>query len=48
MISNATNKEGVTNAPTTHNLEEQTLIVSSHVVIRDAQTKQTLVNKRGS
>lgn len=32
----------------TQNLEQQTLIMSSHVIIRDAQTKQILLNKRGS
>jgi hypothetical protein len=35
-------------AHTETNIEEQTLIVSTHVIIRDAVNKQVLVNKRGS
>lgn len=34
--------------PQMPNLESHTVIVSAHVLIRDAHTKQILVNKRGN
>jgi hypothetical protein len=30
------------------NMEQQTVIMSSHVIIRDAHTKQIILNQRGS
>jgi hypothetical protein len=48
MISHAPHLESPTQGTPTPNIEEQTLIVSSHVIIRDPQTKHILVNKRGS